>query len=127
MTPRKVLNAYRAIKEISGTVFPYKTARAVAALKRKLQAEVDVIADTERALVEKYGGKMTGSRVDFDSAENVTAFQTEYNNFMEQGAEIDLPVVNLSKHTDALRLAPDTIEALEGIVIFEQEGVNSDG
>lgn len=125
MTPNKVVSAYRAIKEVSGMVFPYKTARAVASLKRKLQDEVDTIANTERALIEKHGGKANGLKIDFESHEKAVEFQAEYDGFMGQEAEIKLPAVDLSMHIDTLRLSPDNIEALDGIVIFEKEGTDN--
>lgn len=125
MTPNKIVDAHRAIKEISGMVFPFKTARAVAALKRRLQEEYDTIANAERAMIKKHGGKANGAIVDFDSPEKAAAFQAEYDDFMGQEAEIKLPTADLSKYTDMMRLSPDTIEALDGIVIFEE--VSADG
>lgn len=122
MTPNKVVSAYRAIKEISSTVFPYKIARSVAALKRRLQEESDIIVNVERAMIEKHGGKAIGNRVDFDAPEKAAAFQAEYDDFMSQDANIKLPTVDLSKYADTMRLTPDSIEALDGIVIFEREG-----
>lgn len=122
MTPKKIIDAYRAIKEISEMVFPYKTARAVAHLKRRLQEEAEIVENANRALVEKHGGKAKGNTVNFDDLEQLEKFQTEYDDFMGQDAEINLPTVDLSKYTDMMRLSPDTIEALDGIVIFEKEG-----
>lgn len=121
MTPNKVINAYCAIKEISGTVFPYKVARSVASLKRILQDEFDTIANAEQALVEKYGGKKNGARYDFEDPEKLACFRRERDDFLEQDADIKLPVVDLSKYTDMLQLSPNTIEALDSIVIFEKE------
>lgn len=121
MTPNQIVSAHRAIKEISGMVFPFKTARAVAGLKRRLQEEFEVIANAERAMIEKHGGKANGAIIDFDAPEKAKEFQAEYDAFMSEEAEIKLPTVNLSKHTDMLRLTPDSIEALDGIVIFERD------
>lgn len=121
MTPDKVLSAYRAIKEISGLAFPYKTARSVAKLKRRLQEEAEIVENANRALVEKYGGKLKGNKVRFEDPEQFEKFQAEYNDFMGQDADIKLPTVDLSKHTSVMRLSPDTIEALDGIVLFEKE------
>lgn len=125
MTPKKVVSAYRAIKEISGTVFPYKTARAVALLKRRLQEESDIIADAQRSLVEHYGGKANGKRVDFADEEKASEFLTHYDSFMKEDTEIKLPAVDLSKYVNTMRLTPDIIEGLDGIVIFEKEELDN--
>lgn len=122
MTPVKVLSAHRAIKEISGMTFPYKTARAVAFLKRRLQEEAEVVSNAERSLVEHYEGKVKGNRVNFPDEEKAIEFQNHYDSFMKEDTEINLPTVDLSKYTDMMKLSPDTIEALDGIVIFEKEG-----
>ena len=125
MTPRKIIDAHRAIKEISGMCFPYKTARAVAALKRRLQEEADIVADAQRSLVEHYGGKAKGNQVTFADEETVLEFQNHYNDFMNEDTEVNLPTVDLSKHTNMFCLSPDTIDALDGIVIFEKEGTEN--
>lgn len=125
MTPNKIVSAYRAIKEISVIAFPFKTARAIASLKRCLQEEVGTIVDAEYAMIEKHSGKATGARVDFDHPEKAASFQAEYDDFMNQDADIEFPVVDLSEHTDVISLTPDAIDALDGIVIFEKEETNN--
>ena len=128
MTPNEVVAAYRAVLELSKAVLPYKTARQVAALNRALRAEHDTVVAAERALAEKHGGTIstTGS-VDFPDADSTEAFTKERSEFMNQDAEIRLPKVDVSKHTNILKLSPESICALDGIVIFEQDEGDDDG
>lgn len=127
MTPNDIAAAYRAVLELSKTVFPYKVARQIAALNRALKAEHDTIVCAEHALVEKYGGTMsTMGTADFPTPDSAEAFTKERSEFMSQDADIRLPKVDVSKYTNMLRLSPESICALDGIVSFEGEG-DSDG
>lgn len=126
MTPNQIKNAYRAIQELSGVVFPYRVARGIAALKKRLLEEVEAVAAMESALVEKYGGKIDRTGNAKVSGKNAQAFVDEYNAMMEQNDEsIQLPVVDVSAFADTLRISPDAVGWLEGIVLFEE--VKNDG
>lgn len=122
MTPNQITSAYKAIIRLSNAVFPYKTARSIAKLKRRLAEEVDTISDTEKRIIEKYGGtvKKNGS-VTIEDREQADACVEELDGFREQEDDIKLPVVDLSKYVDSIRISPSDIDALDGIVIFEQE------
>ena len=122
MTPNDIKNAYKAIQELSGTVFPYKVSRDIAALKKRLGEELETVAAMEMALVEKYGGAIErGGSIKISGAD-AQAFSDEYNALMAQDDEsIKLPVVDVSAYADILRISPGAVEALEDIVIFEKE------
>lgn len=120
MRPKDIVAAYSAIHELNKTVLPFKAARGVAALKKRLTEEFEVVADMEKALVEKHGGKSAKSGGYIFTEGNREAFAQEYEAAMEQDADIDLPTVDLSAHTDALRLSPSALEALEGLIIFDR-------
>ena len=121
MTPNQIKNAYRAIQELSGVVFPYRVARGIAALKKRLSEELEAVAAMESALVEKYGGNIDRSGSGKISGKEAQAFADEYNAMMAQDDEsIHLPVVDVSKFADTLRISPDAVGWLEGMVIFEE-------
>ena len=121
MTPNQIKNAYRAIQELSGVVFPYRVARGIAALKKRLIEELEAVAAMGSALVEKYGGKIDRSGSAKISGKEAQAFADEYNAMMAQDDEsIHLPVVDVSKFADTLRISPDAVGWLEGMVIFEE-------
>lgn len=126
MTPNEIKNAYRAIQELTGVVFPYRVARAITALKKRLLEELETVAGMENALVKKYGGRVERGGTFKVSGADAQAFVDEYNALMVQDDEsIKLPVVDVSVYADTLRLSPGAVEALEGIVIFEKEATDN--
>lgn len=125
MTPKQVTAAYRAVLELSNIVLPYKSARSVATLAKRLAEENNVVADMEKNLVAEFGGKMRpGGVCDFADQNTAKRFQTALEAAREQEDEIRLPTVDLSEYTNLIRITPASIDALEGIVIFEKEGNN---
>ncbi len=125
MTPVEIVNAYRGSLELSNIVLPYKEARGVAHLKKRLEKENDIVAETEKAMAEQHGGKPNlDGTYSFGSPEEAGKFREALSEFRKQNDEIDLPMVDLSKHTSLLRLSPSAVEALDGIVIFESEADN---
>lgn len=132
MTTTKVTAAYRAAMELSNIVLPYKPARSVATLAKRLAEENDIVADMEKKLAAEYGGKARrGGIFDFPDPETAKKFQDALEETREQEAEIKLPTVDLTGHTGLIRITPAALEALDGIVIFEHtprpEEENADG
>lgn len=122
MTPNQITAAYRAVLELSNIVLPYKAARSVAGLKKRLAEENDIVVDMEKKLVAQYGGEVRhGGACEFPDPDAAERFRAVLNEAREQEADIKLPTVDLSAHTGLIRISPAAIEALEGIVIFEKE------
>lgn len=122
MTPNEIKNAYKAVQELSGVVFPYRVSRGISALKKRLGEELDTVAGMEKALVEKFGGKVDRNGSITLSGEHAQAFSDEYNALMAQDDEsIKLPAVDVSAFADTIRVSPGAVDALEGIVIFDKE------
>jgi len=120
---REVISAYKAVQELAGVRFPYKTAREVAALRRRLREEYETAAEREAKLAVEIGVETveTGQFRTNDPAK-AADFRKQSEAQMEEEAEIDLPAVDLSAFSEMLRVSPDCLEALEGIVVFEKEG-----
>ena len=122
MTPNDIKNAYKAIQELSGTVFPYKVSRSIATLKKRLGEELETVAAMEMALVEKYGGSVLPNGSVRVVGANSQAFADEFNAMMGQNDEsIVLPVADVSEQADVICITPGAVAALEGLVIFEKE------
>ena len=121
MTPIQIGDAYRAVLRLSNTVFPYAVARNIAKLKKRLEDEIDAVADAEKAIAAKYGGtfKRDGTIV-IEDPEKGEKCADELNEFRLQDDDIKLPVVDLSKYVDSIRISPADVDALEGIVTFEK-------
>jgi len=120
MKQREVIEAYKAVLELVEVRFPYQTAREVTELRRQLRKEYQIAAERERALAMEMGVEVleTG-RFRTKDPEKAEAFQKRREEQMEESAEIDLPVVDLSAFAETLRVSPDCLWALEGIVQFE--------
>lgn len=126
MTPNEVKNAFRAIQELSSVVFPFRVSRGISALKKRLGEELDTVAGMEKALVEKYGGKIERNGSVTISGDNAKAFADEYNALMAQDDDsIKLPKVDVSAFVDMIRISPGAVEALDGIVTFEKEDADN--
>lgn len=121
MTPNQIVKAYRAVNELTNTVLPYKAARGVTSLSRRLQEEFGVVAAMERAMAEKHRGRLEKGTYRFPDNETAHSFSEEYKQAMEQNDDVELPIVDLSKYIDLIRISPGAIEALDGIVIFEED------
>lgn len=121
MTPNQVAAAYKAVHELTSIIFPYKTARSIAALKSKLESEFETITKMREALIKECGGEDQGDTIHFVDNTAATAFYDKYKSLMAEDAEIDLPKIDLSRYADNIRISPDAISALDGIITFEKE------
>lgn len=122
MTLNQIVSACAHINELSKSVFPYQTARSLCRLKKRLKDELDVVLDIEKTMVSAYGGTVNrDGSYKFPSAEQQKQFIAEYEKTLTQEQDIKLPVVDLSKFTNSIRISPAAMEALDGIVIFEKE------
>ena len=122
MTPEKIVAANRAMAELGSVVFPYRVARQVAGLKKRLAEEVQAVVDLEKALAEQYGGKRQPSGAyRFESAEKTAEYLEAHKKAMEEDdPSITFRPVDLSKYVGQISLSAASVEALEGFVIFEE-------
>lgn len=120
---KDVIAAYKAILELAEVRFPYRTAREVYALRRRLREEYEVVAERELTLAKELGVETleTGKFRTRDPAA-AEAFRRRHEEQMNEEAEITLPAVDLSEFAETLQVSPDCLEALEGIVAFEKKG-----
>ncbi len=123
MKQREVIGAYRAVLELAEVRFPYRKAREVAALRRRLREEYETVAERETELAKELGVEAleTGKFRTRDPAA-AEAFRRRHEEQMNEEAEFDFPAVDLSEFTEMLQVSPDCLEALEGIVVFERKG-----
>lgn len=121
MTPGQVMSAYKAVNELANCAFPYSVARQVHALKKKLTDEFNIVLEAEKTLVAKYRGTTSeNGSYHFETVEAATAFHKEYRDFLNQEGDVDLPKADVSRCFDAVVISAASIDALEGIVIFEE-------
>ncbi len=123
MNLQKIIDAYGAICGLSKIVLPFKKARALTELKKKLKESFDVIQQAELTIVEEFCGEQTQNGIyQFKSDEDAIKCQKAIQDYMEQDDDsIELPTVDLSDYTDQIKLSASALEALEDIIIFDKE------
>lgn len=121
MTTRRIVDAYRASQELSDMVLPFKVARTVARLRKRLGEEYSTVLEMEKTMVDSCHGREEANGYRFPTEEEAKAYYAAHRKMLEQEDDINLPVVDLSAYASQLRITPGAIEALEGLVIFEKE------
>ena len=121
MTPNQIASAHEAIQELSRVVLPYKTARQVARLKRRIDEEFEVIVSMESAVMKEFGGSFEHGSVQFPDITAKKAFEEKMRLYREEDVDIKLPTVDRSKYAENIRISPATIDALEGLVKWEEK------
>lgn len=121
MTPKNIMSAYKAISELSNCAFPYKITRQIRILRNRLSEEFEAVLDAEKTLVKKYEGELgPESSYKFKSSEAAAQFYTEYQKMIVEECDINLPCVDISKYVDSITISTAAIDALDGLVIFEE-------
>lgn len=121
MRAQQIIDAYRGLGELVTVSLPFREARGILRLKKAIETELEAVRGYEEQLVEKYGGTFEGGKITFASEDNYNAFTSERGAFLrEEHPEITLPGVDLSGHAGLLRLTASALEALDGIVKFEE-------
>lgn len=122
MTGNQIIAAYRATNELAGLPLPYRAARSLALLRKKLGEEAEIFMELEEAAVKKHGGvRKGGGSYRFPTPGAAQACAVELEELREDDVEIELPAVDLSDFADVINISPAGLEALEGIVCFEKE------
>lgn len=122
MTPKQIIDAYRGIRELANITLPFKVSRGILKLKKAIDEEFEAVRSYEEQLAERFAGKNEpGGRLSFATREDADAFLAEKEKFMaEENEDIKLPTVDLSKVADQIRVSAAAMEALDGLVKFEE-------
>ena len=120
ISQKKLIMVYNAIGELTSAKMPVKTALSLYRLKQALEPAYQAEASAERKLVGDYGAVVgEGGRVDFPNAESREGFiqsMVELNS-VEIEVEIKKPVISTAAIDGNVTM--QTIEALDGFVVFE--------
>lgn len=116
-TNGRVLTAYSALVSIRNKV-KGKDALAMFYLKRKLQENVDFVAEEEQKLVTEHGGAVApNGTIAIPEKEKWEAFLRERKELMDMEIEIDFPatIISLDQNPE---ITMESIEQLDGFVKF---------
>ena len=120
ISQKKLIMVYNAIGELTSAKMPVKTALSLYRLKQALEPAYQAESSAERKLVEDYGAVIgEDKRVDFPNAESREGFiqsMIELNS-VEIEVEIEKPVISTAAIDGNATI--QTIEALDGFVVFE--------
>ncbi len=115
MTLLKCMAAWCAAEMLKDTACDYKTALALYRLRAALRPEAECYTAREAELAEMCGGRTTGGRVQFDTAEDMERFRREKDtlNGTETGTAWETVRVPAPEKITAAQL-----EALDGLIEF---------
>lgn len=122
LTPRQIIRACKAARELSEIVLPYKEARRIVTMKKRLEEELETIGHMEKAMVQEFGGKLElDGQTKFPDNAAAEAFLEKYNPAMDEPVELRLPRLDLSGYASRIRISAAAVEALDNIVTFDAE------
>ena len=123
MTQKQAVEAYFALEQLTKEKWDLKDAFGLWQMKKKLTEAYEFQCEREKALLDLYGATPgEGGRWTFASAEDRDAFQAEEDklNAMDFPAAVRPLTV---RPPQGMRIEPDTLGALEGVIVFDLEGV----
>lgn len=122
MTALSVAQVSTALEALNVTCrMTFRDARAIYNLRKAFAEQRDVVATEEKKLIEKFHGSIADGRPRFTSPDEAICFAKEHSVMMSEKAEVEYEPVDLSVYADFIECTLDSIDVLDGIVIFEHE------
>lgn len=120
ISQKKLIMAYNAVGELTSAKMPVKTALFLYRLKQALEPAYQAEVSAERKLVEDYGAVVgEDGRVDFPNTESREGFIQSMVELNSAEVEIEIEKPAISTASIDGNVTMQTIEALDGLVIFE--------
>lgn len=115
----QVINAYKALTNLSNQVLPIRISYAIHKLRKSLSTAWDFQVEREKYILEKYGAHFENGMIIFSDPNVVKDFEMEFNelNQMESDFKLDSPII--IPMAEGIAITPNDIDALDGFVIFE--------
>lgn len=118
MKQGKIVNAYKALRELEQEKMPMKTAYKLYKLRKQLEKGFDFQREQEEKLLEDFGAKvLDGGLVQFQTVDDRKAYEAQIAELNDMESDVEVNPVDMGL-TDEVSITPDAIEALEGIVNF---------
>lgn len=120
----EIFAAKEPLAKLAEKEFPVKVSYGLAKLANKLNEQYVVIEQVRNGLVQKYGEPVNGSANQLSvpqDSEGFPKFVSEFNELLEQTAELVFETVLLPEMVDgvALQIEPSILMALEQFVTVE--------
>ena len=117
MTQKQCAEAYKALTEITAEKWPISDAYKLYQAKQALKSAWDFQIERETALLQAYGAKPEGDRLNFPDVESRVKFEAEIAELNAMDAGVTVAKIRL-RAPDGMTILPDTLGALDGIVEF---------
>ena len=123
LTARRVVDAYAALNTIHFTCrLKYRDARKLSDLKKLFKERIGVIGQMESDLVKQCGGQiLENGKLEFSEPTFAETFIGEHTKMFEEKDDVDFTPVDLSAYVDNIEIPVESIEALDGIILFDKE------
>lgn len=120
-----VIKAYKALLNISEQSLPLNLSYKVFKLKRMLQPCWDFQLEKEKEIFTNYTPEsIDGSNFKFDTPEKTKAFKESFDELANMDTDVEFQPIKI-QISDKFNVSVNEIEALDGFVIFEGEGVEA--
>lgn len=126
-TQKRAVAAYRALQEIGRQPFPVRDALRLLQAKKRLEMAWEFQLQEENKLIESYqpevrDGKliMSYGKDDAEGKARAQEFMDKMKELQELEVEIEGEPVPVRMPGDEIRIRPETLAALDGIVSWEE-------
>lgn len=117
----KAVKAYKAILRLSGQALTLRDAYALHGLKKALAGAWEFQLEQERAIIDRLGAEITADgNLEFRAVDEAEEYRAKMRELADMEAQDDVSPVKI-KLQDGIRISVHDMEALEGLVKFEEE------
>lgn len=121
MKQSTIMQAYKALLQLSGQELPIREAWAVAKLMDKLRPFWDFQAAEEQKFLAGHAWRPDGESIHFEKPEDAEAFGQRIREIAELEQDIEVKPFKL-RLTDDIKLTAQDIRALDGLFVEFTEG-----
>lgn len=122
MTLEKCVQAYKAVEQLMGEEFDYKSALALFNLKKDLQNAVDFYASEELKLIEELASRDEGGEIKLNSVGQIIFPDTDkaqaFRARRDELGKTDYPDLGIREVKAPAKIRPSLLYALSGFITF---------
>ena len=122
-TIKQCVDAYNALLQINNVPCSYKTAYAMMQLKKELQEQVEFSAEQEMNIARKYAVKDQNGEIQWIARGRfrlVPDQAKDYYREMEEMQSVEVQISPVQAGVPPESITMEQLEALEGLLIFEE-------
>lgn len=123
LTTKRIVEVSNALNNLHFTCrLKYRDARKLNDLKKLFKSRCEIVANLEQELVRRFNGTVEqNGQIRFETPEDANAFAIERIKLFQEKDDVEFPPVDISKYVDNLEMPVESVEALDGVFIFEHD------